>query len=56
VRSNLSVGMPLDLAVIEKDACKVALRRRIEAGDPSFRAMSEAWSNALRDGFARITI
>lgn len=56
LRSNLSVGMPLDLAVIECDACKVTLRRRIEAGDPQFRAMSEAWSNALRDGFARINI
>ncbi|MDX5401096.1 MAG: peptidase [Rhodobacterales bacterium] len=56
LRSNLSVGMPLDLAVIERDACKVGLRRRIEAGDPGFRAMSEAWSAALRDGFARITI
>ena len=48
--------MPLDLAVIERDACKVTYRRRIEAGDPQFRAMSEAWSNALRDGFARIAI
>jgi putative proteasome-type protease len=56
LRSNLSVGMPLDLAVIDKDACKVTQKRRIEAGDPQFRAMSEAWSTALRDGFARITI
>jgi putative proteasome-type protease len=56
LRSNLSVGMPLDLAVIEKDACKVTQKRRIEAGDPQFRAMSEAWSNALRDGFAKIMI
>jgi putative proteasome-type protease len=56
LRSNLSVGMPLDLAVIEKDALRVTQKRRIEAGDPAFRAMSEAWSTALRDGFARITI
>jgi putative proteasome-type protease len=56
LRSNLSVGMPLDLAVIEKDALRVTLKRRIEAGDPAFRAMSEAWSTALRDGFARIEI
>jgi putative proteasome-type protease len=56
LRSNLSVGMPLDLAVIERDACKVTQRRRIENGDPQFRAMSEAWSNALRDGFAKISI
>ncbi|GHC49811.1 proteasome-type protease [Neogemmobacter tilapiae] len=56
LRSNLSVGMPLDLLVIERDACKVDSKRRIEAGDESFRAMSEAWSLALRDGFTRITL
>ena len=56
LRSNLSVGMPLDLCVIEKDACKVTMRRRIEAGDESFRAMSEAWSKALRDGFTQIKL
>jgi putative proteasome-type protease len=56
LRSNLSVGMPLDLAVIERDACRVTQKRRIEAGDEAFRAMSEAWSNALRDGFSRIQV
>jgi putative proteasome-type protease len=56
LRSNLSVGMPLDLAVIARDACRVTERRRIEAGDEAFRAMSEAWSQALRDGFTRIEI
>jgi len=56
LRSNLSVGMPLDLCVIEKDACRVSLQRRIEAGDEAFRAMSEGWSRALRDGFTQIRI
>lgn len=56
LRSNLSVGMPLDLAVIARDACQVTHRRRIEAGDPQFRAMSDAWSTALREGFAKISI
>jgi putative proteasome-type protease len=56
LRSNLSVGMPLDLLVIEKDQCRVGLRRRIEAGDEGFRKMSEAWSKALRDGFVQITL
>ena len=56
LRSNLSVGMPLDMAVIERDACRVTLRRRIEAGDEGFRAMSEGWSQALRDGFSQIKI
>ncbi|MDQ2065811.1 proteasome-type protease [Xinfangfangia sp. CPCC 101601] len=56
LRSNLSVGMPLDLCVIERDRCVITERRRIEAGDPQFRAMSEAWSNALREGFQRILL
>ena len=56
LRSNLSVGMPLDLCVIERDACRVSQTKRIEAGDEQFRAMSEAWSRALRDGFSQINI
>jgi putative proteasome-type protease len=56
LRSNLSVGMPLDLAVIERDACRVSMRRRIEQGDEAFRAMSEGWSRALREGFAQIKL
>lgn len=56
LRSNLSVGMPLDLCVIKRDECKVTCQRRIEAGDTAFRAMSEAWSRALRDGFTQITL
>jgi len=56
LRSNLSVGMPLDLAIIEKDACRVTSMQRIDDHDTDFRAMSEAWSNALRDAFLTIKI
>ncbi len=56
LRSNLSVGMPLDLAVIGRDAMRVTMARRIEAGDADFRTMSEAWSNALRDSFVKVKI
>lgn len=56
LRSNLSVGMPLDLLVVRHNDCRVAQRRRIEAGDPDFAAMSDHWSRALRDGFSRIKI
>ena len=56
LRSNLSVGMPLDLLVIDKDRMDIAEARRIEAEDPAFRAMSTAWSQALRDAFTRIEI
>ncbi|WP_313352863.1 proteasome-type protease [Paracoccus sp. (in: a-proteobacteria)] len=56
LRSNLSVGMPLDLAVIRKDDCKVTHHRRILDGDPGFMAMSAAWSAALRDSFVNVKI
>ncbi len=56
LRSNLSVGMPLDMCVIERAACRVTSKRRIDAGDAVFRAMSDAWSKALRDGFTRISL
>ncbi|WOI57291.1 proteasome-type protease [Palleronia sp. LCG004] len=56
LRSNLSVGMPLDLTVIESNTCSIARTRRIEAEDETFQAMSAAWSAALRDSFATIEI
>ena len=56
LRSNLSVGMPLDYAEIAAGACRVTRSQRIEAQDEDFRAMSQAWSNALRDGFQKIRI
>ena len=37
LRSNLSVGMPLDLLTIRRNEYRVATRERIEAGDPTLR-------------------
>lgn len=51
IRSNLSVGMPLDLTVLEVDTCQFSDSRRIEADDPQFDALSKGWSQALRDAF-----
>lgn len=56
LRSNLSVGMPLDMIVIEADACRVGTERRIDAEDSSFIKMSKAWSEALRQGFTEIEL
>ncbi len=51
IRSNLSVGMPLDLTVIGVDTLDFSVRRRIEDDDPDFAALSGRWSNALREAF-----
>jgi putative proteasome-type protease len=56
LRSNLSVGMPLDLAVIPADRCEIGTLKRIERDDPQFRAVSDAWARTLREGFARIEL
>ncbi|SES15431.1 putative proteasome-type protease [Tranquillimonas rosea] len=56
LRSNLSVGMPLDLTVIERDRMAVSVSRRIEPDDETFHKMSLAWSEALRDAFGKIEI
>ena len=54
VRSNLSVGLPIDLLIYRADALQVGERRRIGEDDDYFRELSAAWSEALRDAFARI--
>ena len=54
LRSNLSVGMPLDLTVIRGDTLDFKVQRRIEADDPDFTALSERWSRALREAFQEL--
>jgi putative proteasome-type protease len=51
LKSNLSVGLPLDLAFYEKDTFRIGLKRRIGHDDPYYRTVSDGWSNALRIAF-----
>ena len=54
LRSNLSVGMPIDILVYERDSLDVRREKRIEADDEYFRNLSSAWSDALRHAFTKI--
>jgi putative proteasome-type protease len=54
MRSNLSVGMPIDLVVIRRDAYDAELKYRIEPGEPYFQDLRERWSAALRAAHAGI--
>lgn len=54
LRSNLSVGMPLDLAIMPSNSFSFSELRRIEADDQNYHAMSEAWSASLREGFIKM--
>jgi len=48
MRSNLAVGLPLDILVLRRDALKSELKHRIEAGDAYFEDLRHRWSEALR--------
>ncbi|KAA2215034.1 proteasome-type protease [Teichococcus oryzae] len=54
LRSNLTVGLPLDLLVYETGALRVRQQRRVTEDDPYFRHLREAWSAALRDAYRRM--
>ena len=51
LKSNLSVGLPLDLLFYEKDTYRVGLKKRIGQDDPYYRTVSDGWSNALKQAF-----
>jgi putative proteasome-type protease len=51
LRSNLSVGLPIDLLIYKRDEVKVAMKRRLTEDDPNFRLIRERWSASLRDAY-----
>ena len=51
MKSNLSVGLPLDLLCYEKDALKVERRTQIDGKDPYFASLRERWGQQLRKVF-----
>ena len=51
LRSNLTVGLPVDLLLVRDGALRVELERRISEDDPYFRMIRERWSSALREAY-----
>lgn len=54
MRSNLAVGMPIDLIVLRPDRFAFELRQRIEADDDYFSRLSDHWSTALKNALSDI--
>ena len=48
MRSNLSVGMPIDMLCYKRDSLEVTARRRFDHGDAYFTALSHEWSEGTR--------
>lgn len=56
LRSNVSVGMPLDMIVYKKDSLHIPVGKRIYEEDPYFRQLSKQWSDILRRGLQGLPI
>src|SRR3954462_5389386 len=54
MRSNLGVGMPIDILVARADVCDAEVSYRIEPGEPYFHGLREHWSEALREAHMAI--
>ncbi|HSV19770.1 MAG TPA: peptidase [Casimicrobiaceae bacterium] len=54
MRSNISVGLPIDILVYESDSLKVKLKRRIEESDGYFQLVHTQWGEGLRRVFAQL--
>jgi len=54
MRSNLSVGMPIDLLCYERDSLTVTMRRRFDEGDPYFASLSREWGAGTRAVFSQL--
>ncbi len=51
MRSNLSVGMPIDLICYLRDSLELRMRRRFDDGDRYFKTLSDEWGEGTRQVF-----
>ncbi len=54
MRSNLSVGMPIDLICYKLDSLAVTMRRRFDPDDTYFTTLGKEWSAGTREVFGRL--
>lgn len=54
MKSNLSVGLPIDILLYERDRLGSATQKRITEQDSYFQSLHEGWGRALRESFAAL--
>jgi putative proteasome-type protease len=54
IRSNLSVGPPLDLAIIKRDEFKLSTHISIDVDNEYFKMIRERWGFALQEVFSEL--
>lgn len=54
IRSNLSVGLPLDLCVIERDALVIKSRLSLSQDNAYYQQVRSQWGERLREAFTEL--
>ena len=54
MKSNISVGLPIDMLWYPADSLRVGLQQRIKEGDPYFTMLRARWGGGLRRVFAEL--
>jgi putative proteasome-type protease len=54
IRSNLTVGLPLDLVIVRRDEHRVASHMDIGPENKYFQVIRGAWGEALREAFSEL--
>ena len=54
IKSNLLVGLPIDVAMIKTNDLQVTKRHRIDSEDIYFRDLRSSWSQGLRQVFGQL--
>ena len=54
IKSNLSVGLPIDVSMVKTDGLCITKRHRIEVDDAYFRDLRSSWSQGLRQVFSQL--
>jgi putative proteasome-type protease len=54
IRSNISVGLPIDVLWYPRDSLRVGTQKRIQEGDPYFNMLRQAWGGGLRRVFGEL--
>lgn len=54
MRSNISVGLPIDLLIYKRDSLRIGMQRHIEEADPYFNMIHQQWGEGLRKVFAQL--
>jgi putative proteasome-type protease len=54
MKSNISVGLPIDLLWYPRDSLRVGMQHRIREGDPYFTMLRSRWGGGLRRVFQEL--